>query len=94
MLTPYIEKWPQVSTHPPYTQHTPSHLHTHTHQAMALKAYPPVAPTALENLSLMVDDIWYMAGDKSTDFNWYTKRAILAAIYTSTGVWCVCVCVW
>ena len=54
-------------------------------QAMALKAYPPVAPTALENLSLMVDDIWYMAGDKSTDINWYTKRGVLAAIYTSTG---------
>ena len=33
----------------------------------------------------MVDDIWYWAGDRSTDFNWYTKRALLAGIYTSTG---------
>ncbi len=54
-------------------------------QAMSLKMQPPVAPKALENLSLMVDDIWYMAGDLSTDTTWYTKRGVLAAIYTSTG---------
>lgn len=58
-------------------------------QAMALKAYPPVAVTALENLSLMVDDIWYIAGDRSTDLNWYSKRTILAAIYTSTELYMV-----
>ena len=54
---------------------------------MALKAFPSNAPTALENLGLMVDDIWYCAGDRSTDFNWYTKRALLATIYSSTGDW-------
>ena len=27
--------------------------------------------------------IWYIAGDNSTDFNFYTKRAILASIYSS-----------
>jgi ubiquinone biosynthesis protein COQ9 len=56
-------------------------------QAMALKAFPSNAPTALENLALMVDDIWYYAGDRSTDFSWYTKRTILAALYSSTGVY-------
>lgn len=40
----------------------------------------------MERLALMVDDIWYWAGDRSTDFNWYTKRALLAGIYTSTGL--------
>ena len=30
-----------------------------------------------------VDQIWFLAGDNSTDFNFYTKRAILASIYTS-----------
>ena len=59
----------------------------HLIQAMALKAFPTNAPTALENLALMVDDIWYYAGDRSTDFNWYTKRGLLAAIYSSTGVY-------
>ena len=31
-----------------------------------------------------IDHIWYLIGDTSTDFNYYTKRATLAAIYTST----------
>ena len=59
---------------------------------MALKAFPINVPTALENLALMVDDMWYYAGDRSTDFSWYTKRGLLATIYSSAGV-CVCVCV-
>ena len=53
-------------------------------QAMALKVYPSATIPAMERLALMVDDIWYWAGDRSTDFNWYTKRALLAGIYTST----------
>ena len=28
-----------------------------------------------------VDTMWYLAGDNSTDFNFYTKRLILAVIY-------------
>ena len=28
-----------------------------------------------------VDKMWYLAGDDSTDFNFYTKRLILAGIY-------------
>ena len=31
-----------------------------------------------------VNAIWYAAGDKSTDFNFYTKRALLAGVYVST----------
>ena len=31
-----------------------------------------------------VDAIWYAAGDNSTDFNFYTKRGLLACVYTST----------
>lgn len=30
------------------------------------------------------DQIWYLAGDGSTDYNYYTKRALLAAVYSST----------
>lgn len=41
-----------------------------------------------------MDDIWYFAGDRSLDFNWYTKRIILSGalfnlilgIYTSTEI--------
>jgi ubiquinone biosynthesis protein COQ9 len=28
--------------------------------------------------------MWYAAGDKSTDFNFYTKRATLAGVYSAT----------
>jgi len=31
-----------------------------------------------------VDAIWHAAGDRSADTSWYTKRAILAAIYSAT----------
>ena len=31
-----------------------------------------------------VDQIWFIAGDSSTDFNFYTKRLILGAIYSRT----------
>lgn len=34
-----------------------------------------------------VNDIWYYAGDTSTDYNFYTKRALLAWVYSSTFVY-------
>ena len=40
--------------------------------------------TSLSSLFSTVDQIWFLAGDNSTDFNYYTKRAILAKIYSST----------
>ena len=36
-----------------------------------------------KNLYKSVDNMWYLAGDNSTDFSFYTKRLTLAAIYTS-----------
>ena len=30
------------------------------------------------------DLIWELIGDKSEDYNWYSKRAILSAVYAST----------
>ena len=38
---------------------------------------------ALKNLYKTVDQMWFLAGDNSTNFNFYSKRAILASIYTS-----------
>ncbi|XP_042232684.1 ubiquinone biosynthesis protein COQ9-B, mitochondrial-like isoform X2 [Homarus americanus] len=54
------------------------------HKALALHASPRNTTTALHNLGTLVDHIWYHAGDRSTDFNWYTKRGILAAVYKSS----------
>ena len=39
---------------------------------------------ASQNLYKTVDQIWFLAGDNSTDFNFYSKRAILASIYSTT----------
>ena len=38
---------------------------------------------ALKNLYKTVDQMWFLAGENSTNFNFYSKRVILASIYTS-----------
>jgi ubiquinone biosynthesis protein COQ9 len=53
-------------------------------RAAALLALPHNAPVAARCTARTVDAIWVGAGDTSADFNWYTKRAILAGVYTST----------
>lgn len=53
-------------------------------QAMSLLLLPHNIPDSLKHLSSMVDDIWYYAGDRSTDLNWYTCRAALIGIYNTT----------
>jgi len=56
-------------------------------EALALSASnPQVATESLGCLQQLCDDIWYRAGDTSTDYNWYSKRITLAAVYTSTEV--------
>ena len=44
---------------------------------------PQNAKIMKKNLYKSVDNMWYLAGDNSTDFSFYTKRLTLAAIYTS-----------
>lgn len=53
-------------------------------RALALQMLPGRAPDAVAGLYRTVDAIWRTAGDESTDFNFYTKRALLAAVYTTT----------
>ncbi|HJU20463.1 MAG TPA: COQ9 family protein [Stellaceae bacterium] len=53
-------------------------------RALALLALPQHAPLALRLVYETVDGIWYAAGDTAADFSFYTKRAMLAAIYTAT----------
>ncbi|MEQ8354758.1 MAG: COQ9 family protein [Kiloniellaceae bacterium] len=47
-------------------------------------ALPPNAAAGLSCLYRTVDAIWYAAGDKATDYNFYTKRALLSGVYSST----------
>jgi ubiquinone biosynthesis protein COQ9 len=66
------------------------HLERHTgdheaaRRALALLALPLNAGLGLKLLYKTVDAMWYAAGDTSTDFNFYTKRATLAGVYSST----------
>src|SRR5205085_12427037 len=53
-------------------------------RALVVLALPHNAPPALRLLYETVDAIWYAAGDNATDFSFYTKRAILAAVYGAT----------
>lgn len=41
-------------------------------------------PLATKLLYATVDRMWRAAGDVSTDFNFYTKRGILAAVYSTS----------
>lgn len=47
-------------------------------------ANPLHAPDALKILNRTVDTMWRAAGDTSTDYNYYTKRALLRVVYSST----------
>ncbi|XP_064414528.1 ubiquinone biosynthesis protein COQ9, mitochondrial isoform X2 [Latimeria chalumnae] len=53
-------------------------------QAMGILLLPQNIPESLKLLTSLVDDIWYYAGDRSTDINWYTRRTVLAGIYNTT----------
>src|SRR5258708_15216741 len=53
-------------------------------RALALLSLPFNAGLALKLLFKTVDAMWHAAGDTSTDFNFYTKRATLAGVYSST----------
>lgn len=60
-----------------------------THKAAARRAVqfltlPQFAPEGMRNVYHTVDAIWRGIGDTSTDFNFYTKRALLAGVYTTT----------
>lgn len=52
--------------------------------ALSVLMLPHNIPPSLSLLTSMVDDMWHYAGDQSTDFNWYTRRAVLAGIYNTT----------
>ncbi|MFN3399645.1 MAG: COQ9 family protein [Ferrovibrio sp.] len=53
-------------------------------RALTLEALPQHAPRALRQVYRTVDAIWYAAGDTATDFNFYTKRLLLAGVYAAT----------
>ena len=53
-------------------------------RALAILAMPQNLPLALRISWRTADLMWRIAGDTSTDFNHYTKRMTLGAVYGST----------
>lgn len=53
-------------------------------RAAATLALPLFAPLAARLVWRTADAVWRALDDKSTDFNFYSKRAILAGVWTST----------
>lgn len=53
-------------------------------RALTFLALPQHTALAMKLLYRTVDEIWYACGDRATDFNFYTKRALLAGVYSST----------
>ena len=53
-------------------------------KSISITAIPSNAKISLNILYRTCNSIWRMAGDKSTDFSFYTRRISLATVYTST----------
>jgi ubiquinone biosynthesis protein COQ9 len=53
----------------------------------SLLALPQNVPDGMRALWETADLIWDRAGDTSTDYNWYTKRMILASVISATKLY-------
>lgn len=53
-------------------------------KTLSTLAKPSYHTLSLKSLYQTVDHMWYMAGDRSTDWNFYSKRMLLSGVYTST----------
>lgn len=53
-------------------------------RGLAIMAAPPNLPLAAKLGWRAVDRMWRLAGDTATDYNHYTKRTLLSAVYGST----------
>ncbi|KAF1937501.1 ubiquinone biosynthesis protein COQ9 [Clathrospora elynae] len=56
-------------------------------EALAIMAQPTYVPVSFAELARLADEIWFLSGDQSVDSSWYTKRATLSAIYSSTEMY-------
>jgi len=53
-------------------------------RGLVFLALPRNAALGLQCLYRTVDAIWYAAGDTATDYNFYSKRILLAGVYSAT----------
>jgi len=55
-------------------------------RAMVVQSLPANVGRSLTGLYRTADAIWYAIGDTSTDFSFYSKRALVSGVYASTAV--------
>lgn len=53
-------------------------------RGLSFLALPQNAALSLKLLYRAVDSIWHAVGDRSTDYGFYSKRLLLAGVYSST----------
>lgn len=53
-------------------------------EALAIMAQPSYVPESLRELAKLSDEIWFLAGDTAVDPSWYSKRATLSMIYSTS----------
>ena len=53
-------------------------------EALKILSRPHYAGLGMRVLYRTVDRMWRLAGDRSVDWNFYSKRAILAGVYSAT----------
>ena len=56
-------------------------------RGLAFLALPQNAAQGVTCLNRSVDCLWYAAGDRATDYNFYSKRLLLAGVLSSTTVY-------
>ncbi len=53
-------------------------------RGLSLLSLPGNRPAAARSLLRTVDTVWQAAGDTATGFGWYSKRTLLAGVYSAT----------
>jgi ubiquinone biosynthesis protein COQ9 len=51
---------------------------------MALGSHPSNLNSTTNLLWSFADEVWVLAGDRSLDYNYYTKRTLFITIYAAT----------
>ncbi len=56
-------------------------------RSIAFMALPPHATAGMSMLYRTIDEMWRAVGDRSVDFSFYTKRALLAGVVSATTLY-------
>jgi len=56
-------------------------------QALSVQAQPGNCGEALRARAVLMDEIWFAAGDRATDMTWYAKRASLGMVFSATELY-------